>query len=180
MNKNHTSKTYILSPYPFLKDILVCAFYKFTLIDLIFVFKSYSLNPWMFKGATEIIIIGFVFGYKCVLSQYFRILVPDFGFQKFRFRSSEFFFCFSTVFLFSTYDFTFSDFGLSTFIFYFRPLSFLYTSSYSTTSDYYVSKPDFRPPTSTSSILDPFFSVFDSKIPFSTLYSKIFLLKSGR
>ena len=71
-------------------------------------------------------------------------------------------FRFSTVFLFSTSDFTFSDFGLSTFIFYFRPLSFLYTSSYSTTSDCYVSKPDFRPPTSTLSTLDPFF-------PFSTL-----------
>ena len=73
----------------------------------------------------------------------------------------EVLFRFLTVFLFSTYDFTFSDFGLSTFIFYFRPLSFLYTSSYSTTSDCYVSKPDFRPPTSTSSMLDPF--------PFSTL-----------
>lgn len=71
-------------------------------------------------------------------------------------------FRFSTVFLFSTSDFTFSDFGLSTFIFYFRPLSFLYTSSYSTTYDYYVSRPDFRPPTSTLSTLDPFF-------PFSTL-----------
>lgn len=71
-------------------------------------------------------------------------------------------FRFSTIFLFSTSDFTFSDFGLSTFIFYFRPLSFLYTSSYSTTYDYYVSRPDFRPPTSTLSTLDPFF-------PFSTL-----------
>lgn len=100
MNKNHTRKTYILSPYPFLKDILVRAFYKLTLIDLIFVFKSYSLNPWMFKGATDIIIIGFVFGYKCVLSQYFRILVPNFGFQKFRFRSSEFFFAFRQFFYF--------------------------------------------------------------------------------
>lgn len=74
----------------------------------------------------------------------------------------EVLFRFSTVFLFSTYDFTFSDFGLSTFIFYFRPLSFLYTSSYSTTSDCYVSKPDFRPPTSTSSMLNPF-------LPFSNL-----------
>lgn len=74
----------------------------------------------------------------------------------------EVLFRFSTVFLFSTYDFTFSDFGLSTFIFYFLPLSFLYTSSYSTASDCYVSKPDFRPPTSTSSMLDPF-------LPFSTL-----------
>ena len=75
-------------------------------------------------------------------------------------------FRFSTVFLFSTYDFTFSDFGLSTFIFYFRPLSFLYTSSYSTTSDYYVSKPDFRPPASTSSILDPFFPFLTLKFHF--------------
>lgn len=66
-------------------------------------------------------------------------------------------FRFSTVFLFSTYDFTFSDFGLSTFIFNLRPLSFLYTSSYSTTYDCYVSRSDFRPPTSTFSILDPFF-----------------------
>ena len=74
----------------------------------------------------------------------------------------EVLFRFSTVFLFSTYEFTFSDFGLSTFIFYFRPLSFLYTSSYSTTSDCYVSKPDFRPPTSTSSMLNPF-------LPFSNL-----------
>ena len=111
---------------------------------------------------------------------------PD---SSFRLRISEIsisefgvLFRFSTVFLFSTYDFAFSDFGLSTylFIFYFRPLSFLYTSSYSTTSDCYVSRSDFRLPTSTFSILDPFFSVFDSKIPFSTLYSKIFLLKSGR
>ena len=39
MNKNHTSKTYILSPYPSLKDILVCTFYKLTLIDLTFVFS---------------------------------------------------------------------------------------------------------------------------------------------
>ena len=116
----------------------------------------------MFKGATEIIIIGFVFGYKCVLSHYFRILVSDFGFLEISISEFEVLFRFSTVFLFSTYDFTFSDFGLSTFIFYFRPLSFLYTSSYSTTSDCYVSKPDFRPPTSTSSMLDRFF-------PFSTL-----------
>ena len=105
----------------------------------------------------------------------FRLRISEISISEF-----EVLFRFSTVLLFSTYDFAFSDFGLSTFIFYFRPLSFLYTSSYSTTSDYYVSKPDFRPPTSTSSILDPFFSVFDSKIPFSTLYSKIFLLKSGR
>ena len=78
----------------------------------------------------------------------------------------EVLFRFLTVFLFSTYDFTFSDFGLSTFIFYFRPLSFLYTSSYSTTSDYYVSKPDFRPPASTSSILDPFFPFLTLKFHF--------------
>ena len=86
----------------------------------------------------------------------------------------EVLFRFSTVFLFSTYDFTFSDFGLSTFIFYFRPLSFLYTSSYSTTYDYYVSRPDFRPPTSTLSTLDPFF-------PFSTLkfHFQLFIRRSS-
>ena len=87
----------------------------------------------------------------------FRLRISEISISEF-----EVLFRFSTVFLFSTYDFTFSDFGLSTFIFYFRPLSFPYTSSYPTTNDCYVSRPDFRPPTSTLSILDPFF-------PFSTL-----------
>lgn len=61
-----------------------------------------------------IIIIGFVFGYKCVLSQYFRILVPDFRNFDFGVRSS-----FSLFDSFSIFDLRLHVFRLRTVDLYF-------------------------------------------------------------